>query len=79
MSSEEHEITLVMESYYLATLELREWREQSLKHSSNTMSKASGKVVQNQLGVMWCCSCVSLVGVSLSQGQTRIDLHIFAS
>ena len=79
MPSEKQEITLVMQSYHLATLELGERWEQSLKHSSNGMSEASGKVVQDKLGVMWCCSCVSLVGVSLPQGQGRNNLHIFAS
>ena len=79
MSSEKQEITLVMQSYHLATLELGKRREQRLKHSSDGMSKAGGKIIQDKLRVMRCCSCMSLVGVSLFQRWTRDNLHIFAS
>lgn len=52
MSPEEQEITLIMQGYHLATLEFREGREQRLKHSSDGVTKAGGKVIQNKLRIV---------------------------
>ena len=67
MSPKEQEITLVVQSHHLTALELGERREQCLKHSSDGVSEPSGKIVQNEFGVMWCCSCMPLVRVRLSK------------
>jgi hypothetical protein len=53
MSTEEEEITLVVEGNYLTTFELWEWGEEGAEYSADGVTEESGKVVQDELGYRW--------------------------
>jgi hypothetical protein len=64
MASEEQKVTLIVKRDNLPSLEFREWWKERLEHSPDAVSETRDKVVEHQLWVMGCCSCMALFSVS---------------
>lgn len=66
MPPKKQEITLVVESHDLPSLELRQRRKSGLKQTSNSVTKSRNEAIQDEFRMVWCCACVSLRKI---QGQ----------
>ena len=73
MSPEEQKISLIVYGDNLAALKLRKWWKSCLKHSSDGMTQASSKTIQNKFRVMRRCSPMALGKI---QCQFGADMYI---
>lgn len=68
MEPSEHEVTHVVESRYVASSELGDYREHRRQHPSKTLSKPRCEVIQDQLRRVGCRVPVA------SDGLTRLNV-----
>ena len=60
MPPKEKKVSLVVKSDNLAPLKLRHRRKECLKHPSNSVTKMSGEIVENELWKMFCGTRMAL-------------------